>query len=446
LKTSSHIGHVTELVELIQKSAIPADRVVARFFIERRYLGARDRRIISDISYGVLRHAYRIERLLRETLGQLHLDFPPVYPKLWLVAAYKTGIMNDSAEKVVDDIGAQWNMAGAGIDLLLLCRGIEQQKDLKFASGDPVERLCVQYSFPQWMVEDWIAHYGYDETEKLCHASHLQAPLTLRVNTLRTTVDECVKRLAGEGIEATRTVYSPLGLVVPKRINFSALMSYRDGLYEIQDEGSQIVSLLANPQPSDIVVDACAGGGGKTLHLAALMQNQGIIYALDIGDQRLKEMVRRSRRSGVTIIVPRVVAADTPVAEDLSLAADCVLIDAPCSGSGTIRRNPFLKWRITQDGISNYVAMQGELLRRYSRCAKVGGTVVYATCSLFRSENDDVLKEFLVGHPEFVVQKSRSILDRWGIGDLGSDDAVQLLPSKHGTDGFYAVALRRRRL
>jgi 16S rRNA (cytosine967-C5)-methyltransferase len=446
LKTSSHIGHITELVELIQKSSIPADRVVARFFIERRYLGARDRRVISDITYGIIRNAYRIERLLRETLGQLRIDSPPVYPKIWMVAAYAVGIMNDLPEKVVNDIGAQWNITGAGVDPLVLCRGIELQKDLKFAGDDPVERLCVRYSFPRWMVEAWIAQYGHDETEKLCDASHQQAPLTLRVNTLKTNIGECVQRLAGEGIEAARTTYSPFGLVVPKRVNFSALMSFRDGLYEIQDEGSQIVSLLASPQPSEIVVDACAGGGGKSLHLAAMMQNQGTIYALDVGEQRLKELVRRSERAGVTIIVPRLVAAEAPAADDLSMAADLVLIDAPCSGSGTIRRNPFLKWRITQDDITNYARMQRELLQRYSRCARVGGTVVYATCSLFRSENDDVLKDFLGANPDFIVQKSRPILDRWGIGDLGGDYVIRLLPSIHGTDGFFVVALNRQRL
>jgi 16S rRNA (cytosine967-C5)-methyltransferase len=247
LKTSSHIGHVTELVELIQKSSIPADRVVARFFIERRYLGARDRRVISEITYGILRHAYRVERILRESLCQLGIESPPVYPKIWMVAAYAIGIMNDLPEKVVEDIGAQWNITSAGVDPLVLCRAIEQEKDLKFAVDDPVERLCVRYSFPRWMVEAWIAQYGHDETERLCNASHQQAPLTLRVNTLKTNVDECIQRLAGEGIAATRTIYSPFGLVVPKRVNFSALESHREGLYEIQDEGSQIVSFRQIP-------------------------------------------------------------------------------------------------------------------------------------------------------------------------------------------------------
>jgi 16S rRNA (cytosine967-C5)-methyltransferase len=177
-----------------------------------------------------------------------------------------------------------------------------------------------------------------------------------------------------------------------------------------------------------------------------MMQNQGTIYALDVGEQRLKELRRRSERAGVDIVVPRLVAAEATAADDLSMAADLVLIDAPCSGSGTIRRNPLLKWRITQNDIANYAQMQRELLDKYSCCARVGGTVVYATCSLFRSENDDVLKDFLGNHPDFVIQKSRPILDRWGIGDLGGDDVIRLLPSIHGTDGFFIVALSRRQL
>ena len=449
MKTSSHIGHVTELIDVIQKSSIPADRVVARFFIERRYLGARDRRVISEMTYAIFRHAYRIERLIQETLERLTIAVPPVYPKIWMVAAFAVGIMNDPPEKTIEEIGSQWNVgndAGVRIDPLVFCRMIESHRDLKFVQEDPTERLCVRYSFPRWMVETWIAQYGHEETEKLCEASHHQAPLTLRVNTLKTTIDDCQRRLAGEGIETTRTSLSPFGLVVPKRVNFSALNSFKEGLFEIQDEGSQIVSLLAGPQPSDIVVDACAGGGGKSLHLAALMQNQGTIHAIDIGEQRLKELARRSKRAGADIIIQRLVDAEAPVADDLVLSAALVLVDAPCSGSGTIRRNPLLKWRITEAGVTGYIRMQRELLDRYSRCARVGGTVVYATCSLFHRENEDVVIDFLKDHPEFVVQKSRPLLDRWGIGTLGGDEYLRLLPSVHGTDGYFAAALSRERV
>lgn len=446
MKTSSHIGHITELVDLIQKSPLPADRVVARFFLERRYSGSRDRRIISENTYGLFRYAYRIERLIQEALGQLAIPVPPVYPKIWMVAAYTVGIRNDPPEKVIEEIGAQWNTAEPRVDPLAFCRIIGLQKDLKFVGTDPIERISVQYSFPRWMVELWSVQYGRDETEKLCDALNQQAPLTIRVNALKTDVPECMKRLAQEGITSERTRFSPFGLVLPKRVNFSALMSYREGLYEIQEEGSQIISLLASPQPSDVVIDACAGGGGKSLHLAALMQNQGTILALDVGEHRLKQLTHRSQRAGASIIVPRLITNDTQTIDDLLMAADCVMIDAPCSGSGTIRRNPLLKWRLTIDDVKKYARTQRELLERYSRCAKVGGIVVYATCSLFRTENDDVIEDFVREHQDFIIQKSQPLLDRWGIRGFDKEDVIRLLPSIHGSDGFFIAALRRTRL
>jgi len=445
LKTSSHIGHIIELVDQIQKSPLPADRVVAHFFLGRRYLGSRDRRIISETTYDLFRHAYRIERLMQEVLDRLKKPIPPVYPKIWMVAAYAVGIKNGPPEKVVEEIGAQWNVVEPRIDPLEFCRNIELQKDLKFIGNDPAERISVEYSFPRWMVESWNTQYGHDETEKLCSALHQQSPLTIRVNTLKIDVPGCMKRLADEGIVVERTRLSPFGLVLPKRVNFPALMSYREGLYEIQDEGSQIISLLAGPQPSDTVIDACAGGGGKSLHLAALMNNQGTIHALDVGEERLKQLSQRLKRAGINIIFPRLVTGEKGNTDDLLSTADLVIIDAPCSGSGTIRRNPLLKWRITGDDVKKYARTQRELLERYWRCSKVGGMVVYATCSLFRLENDDVIEDFLKDHPDIIIQKPQPLLDRWGIKDCNGGDVVRLLPSVHGTDGFFAAALRRIR-
>lgn len=446
MKTSSHIGHITELIDSILKSPLPADRVVAHFFLERRYLGAKDRRIIADTTYGILRNAYRVERLIQEGLGSISIPVPDAYPKIWMAAAYAVGVKNEPPEKVVGDIGAQWNIALPAVDPLEFCRKIEHYKDLKFAAGDPVERICVQYSFPRWMVEAWIEQFGYDETGKLCDAFHQQAPLTLRVNTLKTDVEGCVTHLAAEGIAAERTRFSPFGLVLSKRINLQASVSYRDGLFEVQDEGSQIISLLAGLQPADHVIDACAGGGGKSLHLAALMQNQGRIDALDVGEERLKQLVQRARRAGTDIIRPRLITGNPNETDDLLGTAGLVLIDAPCSGSGTIRRNPLLKWRITENEVEKFARVQRELLERYSRCVARGGTVVYSVCSLFRTETDDVIESFLNAHSDFLIQKPQPLLDRWGIKNLNGENCVRLLPSVHGTDGFYAVVLQRQQV
>jgi 16S rRNA (cytosine967-C5)-methyltransferase len=287
-------------------------------------------------------------------------------------------------------------------------------------------------------VKEWVDQIGM-ETENLLRVLNTQSNVSLRVNLLKTTREECHKRLLNEGTETEVSKISPVGLISPKRFHCKSSASFNDGWYEMQDEGSQLISFIADPQPGEIVIDACAGSGGKSLHMAQLMKNTGEIIAADVDKNRLAELRKRAKRSGANIIQTE---HRTNLATDnLSGKADLVLVDAPCSGVGTIRRNPWQKWNITESLIQHYAEKQKNILQFNSQFVKPGGKLVYATCSLFRQENDDVVKSFLSSHPDFVLTYPEKILERFNLSLKNS--TITIYPHHYNTDGFFIAVMKR---
>jgi 16S rRNA (cytosine967-C5)-methyltransferase len=294
------------------------------------------------------------------------------------------------------------------------------------------------------MVDEWLLRLGETEAEQLCAALNSPAPTTLLVNSLKTSVKECQQKLLGEGIETERTRLSPFGLILSKRANLPSLQSFREGWFEVQDEGSQIISLLVDPQPNELLIDACAGGGGKTLALAALMSNRGKIIALDVDEQRLKKLQRRAERAGAQNVEVHLLGkgSDEWGSHDPE-KADVILIDAPCSGLGTLRRNPGNKWRVSPDFVEKVSLQQQRLLEQWSSLVKSGGRIVYATCTLTRKENEGVVESFLSRHEEFRLDSASTVLSKSGLEGLSQDGFLYLYPHRHGTDGFFAAVMRR---
>jgi 16S rRNA (cytosine967-C5)-methyltransferase len=296
---------------------------------------------------------------------------------------------------------------------------------------------------PEFIVEEWITTYGPMEAEELCQALNLPAPTAIRVNTVKTTVEKCQRALEREGVECGRTRLSPDGLILQKRIGASASSIFARGWFEMQDEGSQVISYLLKPFSGARVVDACAGSGGKSLHIAALMGNRGVVYAIDSSSARLSRMQERIQRAGVSIIHPLIPTKNAREIEMLSGSSDAVLIDAPCSGTGTFRRNPAAKLILTEGIVYDYSEKQRRILNEYSTMVKPGGLLIYATCSLLRSENEDQVGQFLRDHPEFKLIPAGARLEPFGITLATSDAFLRLWPHRHGTDGFFAAAMLR---
>jgi 16S rRNA (cytosine967-C5)-methyltransferase len=298
----------------------------------------------------------------------------------------------------------------------------------------------VRGEYPAWLADTLGAA---PDTE--LRALNAPAPLDLRVNQLAVSREQALAGLTEAGIKATPTRFSPLGLRVVGRPSLSQLQAFQDGWVEIQDEGSQLVALLADARPGQAVIDLCAGAGGKTLALAAAMANKGRLIACDVSEKRLERAVKRLRRAGVHNVERRALGPDAQSwLKRQAGRFDRVLVDAPCSGTGTWRRNPDMKWRIGPDEITALRSVQDEVLDRGARLVKPGGRLIYATCSLLAAENEQAIEAFLARHAEFQLLPVGGVWTAVLAGDCPVDGPyLRLSPARHGTDGFFAAILER---
>ena len=443
MKKSSLIGHTVEAYDLILRNDRPADSTIDTFFRSHKYLGSHDRRFVAEAVYGLLRNKLRLETVLDAMTGRPPSASAETRSHL-LCLLYLIIFGAETPALLAEEIGAENDETLPLLNFFNEAKEVDARQEHGFHSApEDAHSLSVKFSFPRWMVDSWLVMYGPAGTVQLCESLNSPPPLALRVNTIKTTVEQCQEALAKEGITTNRTKLSPFGLTVAKRMNIFALESFQKGFFEVQDEGSQLLPLLLDPKPRSKVVDACAGAGGKSLAIAALMKNHGVVHALDINAFRLEELRKRIRRSGVdTIRIHHVKEGELP--EGLVGTADNVLVDAPCSGLGTIRRNPGMKWTVTPADVQELSVKQSILLDYYAQCVRPLGRLVYATCTMNRAENEEVVERFLSSHQAFEVIEPSVILSRYGLESIAQEKYFRVSPHLHGTDGFFAVAMRRK--
>jgi len=429
---------VLEAYGAIRGEGQVADRTLERILRRERRLGSRERRRVSEAVYGILRSEFRNDALLRRSLGARYesLDTQArgaLHYEIWRLSG--------------TDLPVEREFARSGLSRSLLpgvlaCLDPAAEAHLP---DDPVARLAIRHSLPEWIARLFVREVGEVEAEALAASLTERAPLTIRVNSLRTDRETLRQRLLAEGVETTPTPHSPFGLRVEVRQNLMQLPSFQEGLFEIQDEGSQLLALLLSPEPGWKVVDACAGAGGKTLALAALMQNRGRILALDADARRLSQIGRRARRAGIhnweAAQVPDVGISE--VERRWAGRADAVLVDAPCTGLGVLRRNPDSASRLRPEALREFPALQRRLLARYAALVRPGGRLVYGTCSIAREENEEVVEAFLAEHPHFELRPVADTLGRERAEALGLARFLRLFPHRHGTDGFFGALLLR---
>lgn len=368
-------------------------------------------------------------------------------PSITLAAAYelRCGAGRKAPQDLLGDFAGLWRMFVPDLECAAFLEAVSRVEIPEALRSDRERFLSLSYSLPPFLLRDWLRRHGEEETLLLCQAINGPAPVTIRVNTLKCSVEECRAALQGEVIDSRPTLLAPSGLTLSKRINVQGVHAFKQGWFEMQDEGSQILSLLACARPGMVVIDACAGGGGKSLHLAALMENRGTLIAVDVDRAKLANFEERARRAGVTIA--RTVAAppDADPDELRGVPADVVFVDAPCSGTGTLRRSPWLKLTMTEESVEPLTRIQRALLDRYAPLVKPGGRLVYATCSLLERENQAVAGAFLREHQEFAPLAVR---DAAGDAILPPGDAaggyLELLPHRTGTDGFFGAVMVRK--
>jgi 16S rRNA (cytosine967-C5)-methyltransferase len=415
-------------------------------FRARRRLGGRERRFVAETLFGMVRHARRVDEALAagglraapdRSFGQASGQ---ILDRARLLAFFtlEAGLTPDEAARcqLRTRRPIDWAQVAAIDDHIA-------------RESNAARRIARAHSLPDWLARALVADHG-DEAEPLAAALNRRAPMTIRVNTLAAERDAVAAELAAAGLDTAPGRYAPTALHVLSRTNLFALDGFRRGAFEAQDEGSQLVAELVAPPPKARVVDYCAGAGGKTLAMAAIMGNKGRVIAADVDSRKLSELRRRARRAGVSTVQTAVIEPDG--AFDRALAAidgkaHRVLVDAPCTGVGALRRNPEAKWRLREADLARLPALQFDILSAALSLVAPGGRLVYATCTVLRAENDDVIDRLCAAHPGLERMPIKAI---WGVeraAPLSDADGacLRLTPHRHGTDGFFAAVLRRPR-
>jgi 16S rRNA (cytosine967-C5)-methyltransferase len=356
-------------------------------------------------------------------------------------AAFAIRCQGQPPTHVAEDLGALWEAFVRTTPCAAFLEALARATPPEPA--DPILRIAVRHSFPDFLVAEWMELNGEKETDALCGALNMPAQTVVRVNTLRTTREECRAALEAENIASVPTAISPVGLQLDRRFHAPSLAAFRSGMFEVQDEASQIAGYVAAPAPGENVLDYCAGGGGKTLHAAALMQNRGMVAARDISAARLGDIRQRLERAGVTIADVLTAGTEGQEPPEGPADMDLVLVDAPCSGAGTFRRNPAGKIHLTPERCRGYEEAQRSILRSAARHVRPGGRLLYSTCTLRRAENEAVVEEFLERNSGFALEPAREALGRSGITLPLDGPYLRLFPHRNGTDGFFAALLLR---
>ena len=402
MKDEARLQTVIELADALFSFEQPADNTLNAYFRTHRYIGGRDRRHIADLVWRVLRHYGRLSSLAENDL---------------------TGRMAVAALLSFDNK-----------DLLSLFNGTQyapaplSEKERAWLESLPAGMPDARLECPEW------ANGRIDAAD--IEAMTFPASTDLRVNTLKTDRDTVLKRLEADGIKAEKTPFSPWGIRLAERVNVTAHPLFSDGLIEIQDEGSQLVSLLSRAKAGETVFDWCAGAGGKTLALSAMMNAKGIIYAADAFAKRLKDLPERANRAG---------AANVILLNDYKSLKqyDLVLVDAPCTGAGTWRRSPDARWRVTAEQSAAIVKTQAEISDNAASRVKKGGRLFYVTCSLDKAENEDQAAAFLKRHPDFDIEDLRPLFNEL-TGRTADTETIRLRPSELKTDGFFAASFKKK--
>ncbi|GAB3548768.1 RsmB/NOP family class I SAM-dependent RNA methyltransferase [Noviherbaspirillum agri] len=411
------VTHIEEVLREVLRFTGPADVIVSRYFREHPKLGSRERNAIAEGVYAVLRNKLVYGSFSESGTGS---------------AMRRLALLGLADAVGVDALGG---LSPEEIEWLQRVAQIER-------SSLP---LALRANFPDWLLEKLIARDGEAATLQLAGALNQPAPLDLRVNALKAKRDDVIAELAKAPIQCEPTPFAPLGIRVKKKPALQNLPLFKDGVIEVQDEGSQLLAQIVGAKRGEMVVDFCAGAGGKTLALGAAMRNTGRLYAFDVSEKRLSKLKPRIARSGLSNVHPVVIAHENDAkVKRLVAKIDRVLVDAPCSGLGTLRRNPDMKWRQTPASVTELNEKQSAILASAARLVKPGGRLVYATCSLLDEENEAIATQFLEKHPDFCLVPMKDVLAEQKV-PLDMQDYLKLVSHIHQTDGFFAAVFERKK-
>lgn len=414
--TPAQFNTLVEALTIVLPLTSPADVQLKRFFKEHAKLGVRDRAIIAETVYAVLRHRRAIEAIAT--------DGVPRKMALLALTRYQ-GMSSRELTNVLKKAEMTW---------LADSRSFVPKKT----------SLGIEAELPDWVIARLKNVISDKDILALGHSMMNPAPLDLRVNTAKAKRDAVMKLLQRDGIVCAATPWSPIGIRLETKVALAKHPAFLEGFIEVQDEGSQLLGMLMEPKRGEMVVDFCAGAGGKSLLLAAMMGSTGRVYAMDVSEKRLTNLGPRLKRSGLSNVMPQKIDSenDTKI-KRLAGKIDRVLVDAPCTGLGTLRRNPDLKYRQSEQALAELNIKQAAILQSAARLVKPGGRLVYATCSFLTEENETIAEAFLAKHPQFKLIDVNKIFERLKVPIKNQGIYFRLSPQQHATDGFFAAVMER---
>jgi 16S rRNA (cytosine967-C5)-methyltransferase len=434
-----HAIHLERLLPELLQFDQPADRIVSRYFRSEPKLGNRDRALIAESAFAILRRKNEFSQFASSGEGSQARRLA----LLGLLSALSEG-----------GLGSGNRAESAIADLAHVLKPGEYEWLQRISNVDPSSlNPLVRNNLPEWLWDAFGKYPGEDTREELAKSLMHPASLDLRANTIKTNREELLAQMNALGgrYQATPTPFAPDGVRIMGKPALQNTAGFKAGMFEVQDEGSQLLAYLLAPKRGEMVVDFCAGAGGKTLAIGALMRSTGRLYAFDTSERRLANLKPRQARSGLSNVHPVWIDSENDAKiKRLAGKIDRVLVDAPCSGMGTLRRNPDLKWRQTPEGVAELNQKQVSILNSAARLLKPGGRLVYATCSLLPQENQGVAEDFLKNHPDFEVIPAEEVLkslfpkDKLPLGCSAENPWWQLWPHIHGTDGFFGAIFQKR--
>jgi 16S rRNA (cytosine967-C5)-methyltransferase len=411
----------------------------------RESFDARDSAFLLEIVYGTLRNRARLDWVLNQFSAQPVEKTDAWTRNILRFGAYQLLFLDrvpaSAAVNTSTELAKTYGKKHSYVNGLL--RNLDRKKSSisEPAFDDPVKRLATVYSHPEWVVRRWLTRFGAEQTETLLRGNNRDAPLVIRTNTLKTTRDGLKATLADQGVDAVATGFSEVGLEIISSPAIRSLEAYQQGLFMVQDQAAQLVSLMLSPKPGETVLDACAAPGGKTTHLAEIMQNRGTIVALEQDATRLIRIDENSRRLGCTNVFSTI--GDAALYQQGTY--DKILIDAPCSGLGVLRRHPDGRWNKSEKTIRERSAVQRRIIENCAQLLHPGGVLVYATCTTEPEENEDVISSFLSrAGKAFVVDDPRPYLPKPAEGLVDDHGFLHIYPQASEMDGFCAVRMVKK--
>ena len=405
-------------------------------------LAERDRRFLTELVYGVTKAGESLDYMIGQYVADIRKAQPAIRELLRL-GFYQIFVMDrvppSAACNTAVELAKKHGRRGADSFVNGVLRAaLRAPERAALPTGRDARALALRSWHPAWMVERWMRAYGYERTEALCLCNNTSAPLSVRVNTLRTNRSALMEQFAVAGAEARASRWVPDGIVLHAHGALDDLPPLRAGLAQVQDESSMLVAHVLGAEPGMTVIDACAAPGGKTTHIAQRMENRGRILAFDIYEEKIRRIEQNARRLGISIIEAEMRDA-REIGATYEAMADRVLVDAPCSGLGVLRRKPDARWKKSASDRKTLPPIQRAILASAARAVKAGGVLVYSTCTMEECENAAVVQDFLRAHPHFTLEQTGAFLPE----QKTAEPMVQIMPETDGADGFFIARMRR---